>query len=137
MFIFAMIHLCSFHTLEKLALNIKTDQKVVLERNLDIMTQDEVSLLLHSQHWPVLYVVKPILRTWTQLSKYKDALPSQGVCHIAVFKIALHLPSKWMDSWWSSCAGKRHVYTKSFTIFTILHPKSLLFCFFCWSVLVL
>lgn len=78
MFIFVMIHNYSFCTLEKPAPGSKSDQHVDLERNLNIMTQDEVSLLL--QNADVLYVVQSHPRTQIPLSKYKDALPSCGLC---------------------------------------------------------
>lgn len=73
-----MIHNYSFHTLEKPAPGIKSDQQVDLERNLNIMTQDEVSLLL--QNTDVSYVLQSHPRPQIPLSKYEDALTSCGLC---------------------------------------------------------
>lgn len=62
-------------TLEKLAPSIKSDQQVGRESNLGMMNHNEVNLLFHSQHWPVLYVVQTYTRTWSWLSKYMHCHP--------------------------------------------------------------
>lgn len=49
-----------------------------MERNLNIMTQDEVSLLL--QNTDTLYAVQSHPRTQIPLSEYEDALTSCGLC---------------------------------------------------------